>query len=70
MFFSRKLGENAQCRYCKRVSENEGVYICEKKGAVEPSFSCRLYKFDPFAKREKRRRSLDTSTFDPLDFEI
>ncbi len=70
MFFSRKPNENAQCRYCKFVSESEGIYICGKRGRVEPSHSCRSYKFDPFAKRERRRRCFDTSAFDPLDFEI
>lgn len=70
MFFKRKLKETAQCRYCKNVDEREGVYICRRKGEVKASDSCPSYKFNPFAKREPIKRSLDTSAFDPLDFEL
>lgn len=66
-----KLKEGATCAFCKYRGQMEGeYYICEKKGKVKPSDVCKKYEFDPFAKRVKRQRSLDTSMFDPLDFEI
>ncbi len=70
MFFNKTPGENSECRYCKNVSETDGVYTCRYKGKVSPSGVCRRYSFDPFAKRCRRPRNLDTSAFDPLDFEI
>lgn len=70
MLLNRKVNENAQCRYCKRASEHDGIYKCKLKGEVSASDSCRWYKFDPFAKRVHIKRNLDTSAFDPLDFEI
>ncbi len=70
MLFSKKPREDSECRYCRHVTENSGSYECKYKGRVLPGDSCGRYKFDPFAKRVSRRRNLDTSVFDPLDFEI
>ncbi len=69
MLFKKKK-DNAQCRYCKRVCEEDGFYSCRLRGRVKASDCCLLYKFDPFAKREPLRRNPDVSAFDPLDFEI
>ena len=70
MFSEKKPGENSECRYCKNVTVDGGVYTCRYKGKVSPSEVCRRYRFDPFAKRQHRQRNIDTSMFDPLDFEI
>ncbi len=70
MLFFKKPKEDSECRYCQHVAENDGNYECKYKGRVSPGGSCGRYKFDPFAKRVKRRRVLDTSFFDPLDFKI
>ena len=70
MFFKKELKEGSECRYCKNVTVTEGGYVCRYSGPVSPSGVCRRYSFDPFAKREYRKRNLDTSAFDPLDFEI
>ena len=69
MFF-KKTKDGSECRYCKNVTENNGIYICRYNGQVSPSEVCKRYSFDPFAKRVYRKRNLDTSVFDPLDFEI
>ncbi len=68
--FGKKQKESACCRYCKRVTERDGDYICKKRGVVSPGGFCPSYRFDPFAPRETRKRNIDTSVFDPLDFEI
>ena len=71
MFFKQKeIKETAECRFCKRVENRDGIYVCRRKGQVPASGSCPAYRFDPFAKREPRRRNIDTSVYDPLDFEI
>ncbi len=70
MIFRKKPGENSECRYCKNASMDGGVCTCRYKGEVSPSGVCRRYRFDPFAKRPHRPRNLDTSAFDPLDFEV
>lgn len=70
MLFGKDSKDTAQCRYCKNAVEENGIYICKKKGQVSPGDSCRRYKFDPFAKRVHIKRNIDTSAFDPLDFEI
>lgn len=70
MLFSRKLPEDAQCRYCKHVTESGDVFVCRYLGNVSPFGSCRRYRFDPFAKRDYRKRVLDTTGFDPLDFDV
>lgn len=70
MLFFKKQKESAQCRYCVNVSFTDGVFICKKKGTVSPGACCGKYKFDPFAKRVPIKRNIDTSVFDPLDFEI
>lgn len=70
MLFSKKIPEDAQCRYCKHVTENEKNYVCRYMGQVSPAGSCRRYRFDPLAKRDYRKRNLDTTGFDPLDFEV
>ncbi len=70
MFFKRKADDEGECRYCRHVLENSGIYRCKYKGEVSPGGSCRRYRFDPFAQREYRKRNVDMSAFDPLDFEI
>ncbi len=62
--------ENGCCRFCKYVTETEGIYRCRGKKEVRPGEICRRYKFEPFAVRDKRKRTFDTSVLDPLDFEI
>ena len=66
----KKRGENDACRYCKKAALVDGEYMCKRKGKVESSGFCRLYEFNPFAKRVPRVRSIDTTMFDPLDFKI
>ncbi len=68
--FKKVLPEDAQCRYCNHIQEINGTYNCRYKGAVSPSDVCRRYRFDPFASRGYRKRVLDTTGFDPLDFDI
>ena len=70
MSLFKKPGENSECRFCKNVREEGGEYVCRHKGRVSPSGVCRRYSFDPFAKRTHRPRNVDTSAFDPLDFEV
>lgn len=70
MFFKKELKEGSECRYCKNVIENGGTYVCRYSGPVSPAGVCKRYRFDPFAKRDHRRRNIDTSAFDPLDFEV
>ena len=69
--FKRKYGETDCCRYCKFASQKgDEIYMCKYKGEVKASGVCRKYKFNPFAHRTPRLRSLDTTMFDPLDFEL
>lgn len=67
---NKPLKDTAECRYCKNAVKNGEAYLCRRRGEVAASDVCRHYKFDPFAQRAPRRRNIDTSTFDPLDFEI
>ncbi len=70
MEFSGKAKETAECRFCRYAAEDGEGYVCSKKGRVAAADSCRAYRFDPFAKRERRLRNPDLSALDPLDFEV
>ncbi len=71
MLFKRKeLPGEGCCRFCRHVTVEEGVYRCHGRREVSPGGVCVRYKFDPFAARDNRRRTLDTSVLDPIDFEI
>lgn len=69
-FTKKKRGENDSCRYCVFARAEDGGYMCKYSGKVKGSSVCRRYKFDPFAHRTPRLRSIDTTMFDPLDFKI
>ncbi len=66
----KKTPPSGSCRYCKHVCEKDGTYECKYKGVVKASFVCRKYAFNPFAHRTPRKRGIDTTMFDPLDFEL
>ncbi len=67
----KKISENACCARCKmRGEEQDGFFLCKRKGKVRQSDVCKKYVFDPFAPRPKRKRNFDASMFDPLDFEL
>lgn len=71
VLFGKKISENACCARCRyRGGEEDGRYMCVKKGKVSPSHVCGKYVFDPFAPRAGKVREIDTSMLDPLDFEL
>ena len=69
-FIKKKRGENDSCRYCVFARAEDDGYMCKYSGKVKGSSVCWRYKFDPFAHRTPRLRSIDTTMFDPLDFKI
>lgn len=60
------------CMYCRNAisSPIEGHMVCHIKGVVAEDFSCKKYAYDPIKRIPARRPHLQTSDFNPSDFEI
>ena len=59
-----------KCEYCKNGTAFSGgkEIFCKKKGVVEPSFSCRSYKYDVL-KRQPLLKTISTN-YSPDDFKL
>ena len=60
----------AACEYCKngRLSPDEQMVLCIKKGLVAPDGKCRKYSYDPLKRRPKK--PLIVQQADPSEFEL
>ena len=63
--------ENPICYYCiysKPISGTEDM-LCEKKGVVSETFTCKKFAYD-VRKRKVQRRSAVAGSFKPEDFAL
>ena len=70
-----KLGPDDQmptCSCCVYSKELAGLdeLSCEKKGIVSPDHVCKKFSLNIMAKTAKRRRSLDKSKIEKMDFSL
>ena len=53
MLFQKNI--EPRCAYCKRgVTLDEDQILCARKGVVEPSGSCRSFRYDPLKRVPQR----------------
>lgn len=57
------------CVYSKKLPGLNEL-SCEKKGIVSPDYVCKKFTLDIMAKTAKRKRSLDKSKIEKMDFTI
>ena len=70
-----KLGPDdraASCSCCVYSKPLAGLneLSCEKKGIVSPDHVCKKFSLDIMAKTARRKRSLDKSKIEKMDFSI
>lgn len=60
------------CKFCVYSKKLSGLteLSCEKKGIVSPDYVCKKFSLDILAKSAKRKRSLDKSKIEKMDFSI
>lgn len=64
-------GLTPACEYCLhgRLSPDESMVLCVKKGFMLPSSSCRSFKYDALKRLPKKGERIATN-FTPEDFSL
>ena len=59
------------CEYCAhgRISPSKKMVLCVKKGLMQPSSSCNLFKYDVLKRAPKRKAKL-LPEYSPEDFAL
>lgn len=58
------------CQYCEngKLTTDGNFVLCEKRGSLRPSDSCKKYVYSPFKRVPKRFAPLPT--YDKKDFQL
>lgn len=58
------------CQYCEhgKITKDNKLVLCAKKGSVQPYFKCRSFLYSPLKRIPKKLAPLPT--YDKKDFEL
>ncbi len=65
------MEKSPACEYCHygRMTADGSAVLCEKKGIMQNSSSCRKFKYDVLKRRPRKQASIDTN-YSADDFKL